>query len=126
MAIRIMYTIITIFILMLPATLLAATNCRIVDLPDRYEAICEGDERSAAETYNLSSQKLQPRKPQTVTAVQNPKQQTNVHSGQVNDNPREMSAAVKQLIAYRQNKLLQRSDVEAKRAVRMEMIRAGR
>lgn len=124
MATRIKYTIIATYILMLPATLLAATNCRVVDLPDRYEAICDGDERSAEEPYN-SSQKLQQNKPQPAAALQGPKQQAIVET-ELASNTREPSAAVKRLIAYRQNKLLQRADVDAKRAVRMEMIRAGK
>lgn len=125
MAIRIKYTIIATYILMLPATLLAATNCRVVDLPDRYEAICDGDERSAAEPYN-SSQKLQQNKPQPAAALQSQKQQAIAETELASGNTREPSAAVKRLIAYRQNKLSQRADVEAKRAVRMEMIRAGK
>jgi len=125
MAIRVMYTIIAIFVLILPATLFAATKCRVVELPDRYEAICEGDERSAAETHN-NSQKLQQNRTQPAAAAQSPKQKAVVDSGQASANSRETSAAVKQLIAYRQNKLLQRADVEAKKDVRMEMIRAGR
>lgn len=125
MAVRVMHTIITTFSLMLPAALFAATDCRVVDLPDRYEVICVGDERSAVESYN-NSQKLQQNRTQPAAATQNLKQQTVVDSGLASDNPREPSAAVKQLISYRQNKLLHRADVEAKKAVRLQMIRAGK
>jgi len=125
MAVRVNHIIIATFILLLPATLFAATKCRIVELPDRYEAICDGDERSAVESYN-TSQKPQQNRTQPAAATQNLTQKTVVDAGLASGNSREPSAAVKQLISYRQNKLLQRSDVEAKKAVRMQMIRAGK
>jgi len=150
----------------LPVTLYAATDCKIVELADRFEAICVGDERYAAEAPASSQSIRQNVKQQAAGAseVVRSKQQGGGVASLVGSEPLQsqpavikrqqhtavaaemvlqkqqgrgvssmtgselsqtQSAAVKKLVDYRLHRL-QRSDVEAKKAVRTQMIQAGR
>lgn len=108
----------------LPSALFAATDCRIVELPDRYEAICEGDQKIMADSSNDRHRSRQ--------IVENQAPRANSSNIQAagdsrteGDRKKAKSPAVEKLIAFRNNKL-QRSDVEAKKAIRRQMINAGR
>ena len=115
--------LVSCLMLLLPPTLFAATECRVVELPDRYEAICEGDEKIMAGFYN-GNQKERQRDADQAARVNSPKFQA-TSASQPEGDRKVKSSAVERLIAFRHNKL-QRSDVEAKKAIRMQMIKAGR
>ncbi|GEM_PF-3996013 len=48
------YAILTLFLL-LPGTVLAATECNYVEFPDHFEAVCAGDEKFAPSTPSPAS-----------------------------------------------------------------------
>ena len=110
--------------LLLPPTLFAATECRVVELPDRYEAICEGNEKIMAGSYNGDKKDSQ-RVTEQASRVNSPKFQAAGDSLSEGGRANAKSPAVERLIAFRHNKL-QRTDVEAKKVIRMQMIKAGR
>lgn len=107
----------------LPATLFAATDCRFIELPDRFEVVCVGDEQYRAESHaNIRAMNEQlPLRVFPATIPNNPV--TAAAASAAVDRSTVTKPAVKQLIAYRQHKL-QRSDVEAKKAFRLQQIRA--
>jgi hypothetical protein len=117
---RIIFTIVAT--VLLPVTLFAATDCKIVELSDHYEAICVGDEKYLPEMYRGGPETQNIPKLRSVVPTAVPKSSA---VGKIdNEHPQAQPDAVKQLIAFRQHKL-QRSDVDAKRLVRMQMIKAG-
>jgi hypothetical protein len=112
-----------IAVTLVPGAACAITNCKIIDLSDHYEAICVGDEKYPLASAPAGASALQQLPAATAGATgQQPKSRGGEASAErsVTQPP-----AVQQLIAFRQHKL-QRSSVEAKQAVRMQMIRAGR
>jgi len=154
-------------VFILPVTLYAATDCKIVELADHFEAICVGDERYAAEaaaSSQLIKQNVKQQQAAGAAKVVRPAQQgggvanlvgseplqsppaavkkqqhtagaaemvlptqqgRGVSSMAGSEPPQTQSAAVKKLVDYRLHRL-QRSDVEAKKAVRNQMMQAGR
>jgi hypothetical protein len=107
-------------LMIVPGVTFAATNCRVVEFVDHYEAICEGDEKSLPTREFRSSA---PAKPHIVKPVES----RTAAVSQVQGIPavKPIPEAVKQLIKFRQQRL-QPADLEAKRTIRMRNIIAGR
>ena len=116
--------LVSCLLLLLPSTLFAATECRVVELPDRYEAICDGNEKILTGTFESDQRGRQRAFDQTLRVTSPIVQQADASQAD-GVRTKTKSAAVEQLISYRHNKL-QRSDVEAKKVIRMQMIKAGR
>jgi hypothetical protein len=51
-----MKKIILLMLLLLPCTAFASTNCRLVEYPDHYEAICDGSADQAASSSQTAGQ----------------------------------------------------------------------
>ena len=67
-----MRKIISLVMVLLPCTAFAATNCRVIEYPDHYEAVCVG----SAEQIPASSQRIAQEQiidqDRTVTSAQTP------------------------------------------------------
>lgn len=46
-----MKILMTVFIVLVPGFVVAATNCHMAEYPDHYEAVCIGDEKAIPEPY---------------------------------------------------------------------------
>jgi len=64
-----MRKIILLVIVLLPCTTFAATNCRIIEYPDHYEAICVGDAEQTPASYQKTEQKPIPGQEQSIATA---------------------------------------------------------
>lgn len=51
-----MRKIISLVMVLLPCTAFAATNCRVIEYPDHYEAVCVGDAQQTYATVQQTGQ----------------------------------------------------------------------
>lgn len=109
-------------LMIVPAVTFAATDCRVIEFDDHYEAICEGDQKSP-----VSSQ-VRPTAPaKNHRSEFAPAQAAAAASPPAQGIPaaKPSPKAVKQIISYRQHRL-QGSELAAKKTLRMQNIVAGR
>jgi hypothetical protein len=115
---------------LVPYIAFAGTECRSVEFPDHYEAVCLGDKADIPATARLPAQSG-PAAAQPAAATQGaaplaekPSAQT-PSAGKTATPVAAGSNAVKTLLDFRKHRL-QRADVEAKKSVRMKVIQEER
>jgi hypothetical protein len=67
-----MRIIILLVMVLLPCAAFAGTNCRVVEYPDHYEAICDGDAEKTPSPYQRTVQGQLPVQEQTLAAAYTP------------------------------------------------------
>jgi len=112
--------IVLLAMVLLPRMVFAATDCRIVEYPDHYEAVCIGSEKYGPVQAKTAVQEKQAQTP--VQAQEATQEQT---AAQAQTAAKAPSPAVQALIAYRE-RLPNKSLRDAAKASRMRLIQEER
>jgi hypothetical protein len=67
-----MRKLILLVMVLLPCTAFAGTDCRVVEYPDHYEAICVGDSEKTPSSYQKTEQDQLPGQEQTLASATTP------------------------------------------------------
>ena len=115
-----------------PYVAFAGTECRSIEFPDHYEAVCLGDKADIPATAKLlvqsvpaAAQSAVPAATQGAAPLAEKASARMPSAGKTATPVAAGSNAVKTLLDFRQHRL-QRADVEAKKSVRMKVIQEER
>ena len=86
-----MRTFIFVIFLLLPCLAFGATNCRVVEYADHYEAICEGDKLPSAASAQVPGQRQ-------ASAAQAEEQEHSVTSGQAEESQQPLEVPPEQIV----------------------------
>ncbi|ABQ27219.1 hypothetical protein [Geotalea uraniireducens] len=109
--------IVLVAMVLLPRMVFAATDCRVVEYPDHYEAVCVGSEKYGPVQAKTAVQEKAPPQAQTPVQAQ--------EAAQAQTAAKAPSPAVQALIAYRE-RLPNKSLRDAAKASRMRLIQEER
>lgn len=110
-------------IVLLPRMVFATTDCRVVEYPDHYEAVCVGDEKSGP--VQAKTAVKEKTAAQTQTPVQAPAAVQEKVAAQAQTAAKAPSPAVQAIIAFRE-RLANKSLRDAAKASRMRLIQEER
>jgi hypothetical protein len=113
---------------LVPYMAFAVTECRSVEFPDHYEAVCLGDKADIPAAAPLPAQSGPAAVPAATQGAAPPAEKASAQMPSAGKTATPVAAgsnAVKTLLDFRQHRL-QRADVEAKKSVRMRVIQEER